>query len=254
MATYALIAGAWHGSWCWSEVVPLLEAAGHRVLTPDLLGMRAGQSAIIEEPLTVWADQIAALLRRESHPIILVGHSRAGLVISEVAERIPEKIDLLVYLAAFLLQSGQTLNDVAQHASNAEAIGEAVLYHDNATVALTNEGVERWFYNMTTEPFLQLVRARIVVEPVASFVTPIHVTKQRFGAVRRAYIECRHDRAIPLDAQRAMQDAMPVSITDRLDSDHSPFYSMPAALVMALERVRQGTHAQIGRLAAPGTP
>lgn len=239
MATYILVAGAWHGSWCWSEVVPLLEAAGHRVLTPDLIGLGAHRGAPVEEPLTAWADQIADLVRGEPGPVVLVGHSRAGLVISEVAERVPEKVGLLVYVCAFLLQDGQTLNEVAQQADNAAALGEAVVFHDDGTTTLTDEGVGRFFYNKTPEQFLQTARERTAAEPAAAFVTPIHVTDQRFGSVRRAYIECSHDHAIPLETQRAMQRAMRVATTDLLDSDHSPFFSMPAELVRSLERVRQ---------------
>jgi pimeloyl-ACP methyl ester carboxylesterase len=38
MSTYVLIHGAWHGSWCWDKVVPLLQQAGHQVVAPDLPG------------------------------------------------------------------------------------------------------------------------------------------------------------------------------------------------------------------------
>ncbi|MGU3466254.1 alpha/beta fold hydrolase [Methylobacterium sp. C33D] len=114
MAIYILVAGSWHGSWCWSQVVPLLERAGHRVLTPDLYDVISGQHSMAKQPLQAWADQVAAITAAQSEPVILVGHSRAGLIISEVAERIPHKIASLVYLCAFLLKDGQTLNDIVQ--------------------------------------------------------------------------------------------------------------------------------------------
>jgi pimeloyl-ACP methyl ester carboxylesterase len=85
----------------------MLERAGHRVLTPDLLGMVAGQQPVIEQPLQTWADQVADIVAAQDAPVILVGHSRAGLIISEVAERVPRNIGLLVYLCAFLLQDAR---------------------------------------------------------------------------------------------------------------------------------------------------
>lgn len=239
MSIYVLVAGAWHGSWCWSEVAPLLEAAGHRVLTPDLLGMESSAAAKPAEPLRAWADQIADLLRAEGEPVILVGHSRAGLVISEVAERVPEKVELLVYLSAFLLRDGQTLDEIARPASNHAALSEMVDFYDDGTATLMPSAIERFFYDRTPEPFVRIARERTVAEPAASFVTPIHVTDARFGSVRCAYIECVQDKAIPLATQRAMQEATPIAVTERLDSDHSPFFSAPSELVEALERVRR---------------
>ena len=240
MATYVLIAGAWHGSWCWSEVVPLLTAAGHRVLTPDLHGMKAGDVTVTQSPLSTWADQIADLIRAEAEPVTLLGHSRAGLVISEVAERCPEKVALLVYLSAFLLRNGQTLGEIAQQAANAADVGANFEIRDDGTCTLARSGIERIFYNRTPQAKIDVVHANAVAEPLAMFTTPVHVTEECFGTVARVYIECTHDLAVPLSLQKMMQAAVPVQRTLRLDSDHSPFFSMPTDLVRALEQIRVG--------------
>jgi pimeloyl-ACP methyl ester carboxylesterase len=219
--------------------VPLLERAGHRVLTPDLLGTVPGQQAVTEQPLQTWADQVAEIVAAQDEPVILVGHSRAGLIISEVAERVPQKVGLLIYLCAFLLQDGQTLNDISRHATNAEAFGKALYRGDDGTSTVSPEGARALFYNETPEPLVQLARDRLMPEPTMSFVTPIHVTEPRFGSVRRAYIACTKDQAIPLAQQQAMQQATPVAHAVTLESDHSPFLSQPDELVAALEHLRQ---------------
>ncbi|MGO4116783.1 alpha/beta fold hydrolase [Rhizobium ruizarguesonis] len=239
MATYVLIAGAWHGSWCWVEVVRMLEAAGHRVLTPNLLGTQAEDEPETTEPLQRWAEQIADIVRQEVDEVVLVGHSRAGLVISEVAERVPEKIDLLVYLAAYLLQDGQTLNDWAQRALDADAMTNAVAFHSDGTCTIKPEFLEKIFYNRTSAHFIDFARARTVPEPIAAFMSPIQISQERFGSVRHGYIECLQDQAIPLDMQKAMQAPSPNVMTVQLDCDHSPFFSMPHELVSALEKFRR---------------
>lgn len=237
MTTYVLIAGAWHGSWCWSEVRPLLEASGHRVLTPDLFGMSDSVAAPVEQPIAAWAEQVANILRVEADPVVLVGHSRAGLVISEVAERVPEKVGVLIYLCAFLLQDGQTLQQIAEQADNAAVFARATVVHDDGTASIDKGAVRRLFYNETPETLAQLASQRLVPEPLSSFVTPIHVTEPRFGSVHRAYIECVRDGAIPIGTQRAMQAALPCAHLMTLHSDHSPFLSMPANLAKALEQI-----------------
>ena len=114
MARFVLVHGAWHGGWCWERIAPLLGAAGHEVLAPDLPGMGADRTPFAADVLAQWADFVAGLVRGAAEPAVLVGHSRGGLVISEAAERAPDQIRVLVYLAALLLPVGttsrQTLN------------------------------------------------------------------------------------------------------------------------------------------------
>ena len=239
MATYVLIAGAWHGSWCWSEIVPLLKAAGHQVLTPDLLGMTVGEQTVMEEPVLQWADQIAEVVRAQDDPVILVGHSRAGIVISEVAERVPDRVKLLVYLCAFLLKDGETLNGISQQAANFDAVSDAVDFREDGTSVVKPDKIASMLYNDTADRFVQIARERLVAEPIASFMTPVHLTEERFGSVARAYIECTDDHMIPIADQCAMQRTVGITLNHRLDSDHSPFFSRPRELVLALESMRQ---------------
>ena len=109
MATFILIHGAWHGGWCWERVVPLLEAQGHRVLAPDLPGMGNDHAPLNTITLDTWARFVADLIRQQNEKVILVGHSRGGVVISQAAEYVPKHIQGLIYLAAFLIPKGETL-------------------------------------------------------------------------------------------------------------------------------------------------
>ena len=106
MASFVLIHGAWHGGWCFDPVRDRLEAAGHRVIAPDLPGMGGTDEELAAVTLAGWADFVANLCRAEAEPVILAGHSRGGIVISEVAERVPEKVAALVYICAVMLPAG----------------------------------------------------------------------------------------------------------------------------------------------------
>jgi pimeloyl-ACP methyl ester carboxylesterase len=113
MATFILVHGAWHGSWCWKRVRKALQAQGHEVFTPTLTGV--GERAHLLTPevnLDTHIDDIVNLVRwEELSDVVLCGHSYGGCVISGVADRIPDRIGKLVYLDAFVLEDGESLHD-----------------------------------------------------------------------------------------------------------------------------------------------
>ena len=100
MAIYVLIHGACHGSWCWDNVVPLLQKKGHLVEAPDLPGHGKDKTPIQEVTLQSCVDKVCSVIEAQSEPVILVGHSMGGIILSQVAEQIPDKIKTLVYLTA----------------------------------------------------------------------------------------------------------------------------------------------------------
>jgi pimeloyl-ACP methyl ester carboxylesterase len=120
MSTFLLVHGAWHSGRSWERVVPLLESAGHRVFAPSLTGH--GDKAHLLSPevgLDTHVDDIVALITEEDlHDVVLVGHSYAGLVISSVANRMPDRIGQLVYLDAMVPQDGETAIDVQPMSQN----------------------------------------------------------------------------------------------------------------------------------------
>src|SRR5215831_8725724 len=104
--TFVLVHGAWHGGWCWTRVAERLRGAGHRVFTPTLTGL--GDRAHLLSPqvgLDTFVQDIVATLEIEDlTDSILVGHSFAGATITGAADRVPERIAHLTYLAASLPQ------------------------------------------------------------------------------------------------------------------------------------------------------
>jgi len=114
MATFVLVQGAWHGSWCWKRVRKALQAKGHDVFTPTLTGL-ADRSHLLSPTVSLEThiQDVGNLIRwEELSDVVLCGHSYGGAVISGVADRVPERIRSLVYLDAFVLEDGE---NVAQH-------------------------------------------------------------------------------------------------------------------------------------------
>ncbi|MFD5831079.1 alpha/beta fold hydrolase [Lentzea sp. NPDC060358] len=111
--TYVLVHGAWHSGQCWAKVVPRLGASGRPVFAPTLTGY--GESRHLLEPgtglRTHTADVVRLLVEEDLRDVVLVGHSYAGMVISAVANEVPDRIARLVYLDAMVPEHGESALD-----------------------------------------------------------------------------------------------------------------------------------------------
>lgn len=231
--TYVLISGAWHGAWCWSRVTPLLEAAGHRVVTPELPGTGADVTEASRVTLESWARFVADIVMVEQHPV-LVGHSRAGIVISRAAELAPARLSRLVYLAAYLLPAGGSMAGEARGDQDSLVPPNMVPTVGGITCSLRPEVVREAFYGDCDDATVAFATARLAAEPLKPLVSPVRVTAGRFGRVPRAYVECTRDRTVSLESQRRMHAALPCDPVFTLESDHSPFLSHPSELARVL--------------------
>ncbi len=105
MSTFVLLHGAFRGGWAWQRVRPLLVAAGYDVHAPTLSGSAAG--------LDDWVDQVAWLIESEDlDDVVLVGHSQGGVIVREVALRLPERLDHVVYVDAAVPDPGERAVDL----------------------------------------------------------------------------------------------------------------------------------------------
>jgi len=111
MATFVLVHGSWAGSVVWRQLAPRLRKAGHEVYAPTLTGIGARKHLLSREIDldTHIQDVIGVIDDADLSDIVLVGNSYGGMVISGVADRVPEKVASLVYLDAFLPENGQSL-------------------------------------------------------------------------------------------------------------------------------------------------
>jgi pimeloyl-ACP methyl ester carboxylesterase len=234
MTTYVLVHGAWHGGWCWHRIVAQLQRAGHRAIAPDLKSLGRDRTSPGEITLATWTDQIAALVQSLPEPVVLVGHSRAGIILSEVAERIPDRMRALVYVTAFLLENGRSLQDAVGEMPDSLVGGAMEMAEDHLSVSVREDAVHDGFYGQCSDADVILAKSLLVPEPLAPLATPLRISAARFGSVPRIYIECSEDRAITHAGQRRMQAALPCRTRITLASDHSPFFSHAEELTAAL--------------------
>lgn len=113
MSVYVLVHGAWGGSWVWKRIRKGLQACGHEVFTPTLTGV--GERSHLLSPqvnLDIHIADVVNLIRwEELSDVVLCGHSYGGCVVTGAADQVPDRIGGLVYVDAFVPESGQSLHD-----------------------------------------------------------------------------------------------------------------------------------------------
>lgn len=113
MSVYVLVHGAWGGSWCWKRIRGALQARGHEVFTPTLSGVGERSHLLSQKvDLQTHITDVVNLIRwEELSDIVLCGHSYGGCVVTGAADRLADRINALVYVDAFVPESGQSLHD-----------------------------------------------------------------------------------------------------------------------------------------------
>ena len=185
IGTYVLVHGAWHGGWCWAKVARLLRDAGHEVYTPTLTGL--GERAHLARPEvdleTHIQDVVAMLEAEELRQVTLVGHSYGGMVISGVAARTTGRIGHLVYLDAFVPETGKSLLDYV--GERAAAMREAATVNGEGW-KLPSFPPER--FGVTSQRDTEWLTKHLVAQPLKTFEQPLPAAGG--DKLKRSYIYC----------------------------------------------------------------
>jgi len=188
MATFLLVHGAWHSGRAWDRVVPLLESAGHRVLAPSLTGY--GEKAHLLGPevgLGTHVGDVVGLIEGERlDDVVLVGHSYAGMVVSGVAHRVPERIAQLVFLDAMVPEDGEAAVDVLP-----------------VTKKLVDVAVDGWrvppmpeqppplgLFGVTDPEDVAWLRSMLSDQPVRCLTEPVRLDDPAARTIPRTHIHC----------------------------------------------------------------
>lgn len=234
MATFVLIHGAWHGAWCWYKVAPLLEAKGHTVVTPDLPGHGDDLTPVGDVTLDAYVQRVCKVIDAQQEPVILLGHSMGGIVITQTAEERPDRIAALVYLTAFLLPNGKCSSDYADRDLDRLLPSNLIEGEDGVSTTVRQEALKEIFYQDCPDEDVALARERLTPQAKAPRLTPMRTTDERFGRVPRFYIECTADNALAPELQRELYTQLPCRQVISMNSGHSPFFSQPEALARHL--------------------
>ncbi len=240
--TFVLVHGAWHGGWCWSRVAARLRAAGHAVFTPTLTGL-GERSHLLNSGISLQTfvdDIVNVLVWEDLNDVVLVGHSFAGLVITGVADAVPERLRQLVYLDAFILESGVSTFDTLP----VEIVAKLHAAAQNTSGAAPALPPPKPRTLGLFEPDdIAFVEGRLTPHPLRSYETALQLRHPVGNGLPCSYLSCANPLFAAVDASRNWARTRPGWRWEDLDAGHAAMVSAPGPLTEALLRAAQAEQA-----------
>ena len=246
MARFVLVHGGFSGAWMWLPLMDRLKALGHEVEAFDLPGMGDDKTPASEVSLDSYAGRVCEVLAAKSEPVIVVGHSMGGMVITQAAARCPERVAALVYVAGFLPRDGQSLVELTKlpEAEGEQVLANVVVGGEPPVAVLPAAASRQALYGACTEDVAAWAIARQCPQPVSPLLVAVSIPPGVLNGINRYYVLCTRDRAIPPALQRRMIAENPCAEVIEFDTDHTPQLSMTNELAKALQQF--ATHASAG--------
>ena len=235
--TFVLVHGAWQAAYVWTAVKQELENRGQDVVTVELPGHGEDFTSPANLTMDVYRDKVIEAISGIKGKVILVGHSMGGVVVSSVAEKIPSRIEKLVYIGAFVPANGQSLLDLSLLDKQSQLGASLIPSKDGLTLDVVHENITSIFCQDAPKPVQDIVLRKFRVEPAIPFINKLTLTDANFGTVDKYYIHTLQDHAIGMDLQNLMVAAAHITNTYSVNTGHSPFLSKPGEVTDLLMKI-----------------
>lgn len=234
-----LIHGAWQGSWAFAALLPLLQAAGLRPVAVDLPGNGADGRQPETASLEAYLNHLGHVLEAVDGPVSVVGHSGGGIVATALAERWPDRVARLAYIAGMMLPPAMTFADLLRRERASDralvGIGTHLTWPKPGLVsAVPPEAGARIFLNDLPHASAIKLARKLTPQGENGRSIAANWTAERFGRVPRLYVECLRDLSVAHEFQRRMQEMVPGAWRISLNTGHAPQASAPGKLAAAL--------------------
>jgi pimeloyl-ACP methyl ester carboxylesterase len=205
-ATYVLVPGAWAGAWIWRDIIALLREAGHLVYatTPAGMGDRVHLADAAINLDTHITDVVNTIEFEDLHAVHLVGWSYSGMIITGVADRIPERLAQVIYLDADVPANGESGYDAELSSSEARAADVASGVDAGLPGFFTVEPYREWIEAMVPDPVHQAwLFTHFTPQSLATYTQPIRLgikdleSNPAADALPRAFIFCKEGKGAP---------------------------------------------------------
>lgn len=235
--TFILVHGAFQDASGWSATAARLQEAGHAVVPVTLPGRGATGA---EAQAVTLADHVAAVraaVEAADEPVILVGHSFGGMTVAQVANDLPDRVAMAVFVAAYLPADGESMQALAMEDHDNGFTAETfVIAPDYSHATILGADQVRVFLNDGTAEQQAALGATMIAEPLGPIGTPVALG-DGFAGVAKAYVRTARDMTVSPALQDRMIARAAVSKVETLDTGHLPYVTDPDGLAAALLRV-----------------
>jgi pimeloyl-ACP methyl ester carboxylesterase len=205
-ATFVLVPGAWAGAWIWRDIITLLRADGHHVYATSTTGM--GDRVHLADPAinldTHITDVVNTIEFEDLHDVHLVGWSYSGMIITGVADKIPERLAQVIYLDADVPANGESGYDAELYSAEARAADVASGIEAGLPGFFTVEPYREWIEAMVPEPAHRAwLFTYFTPQSLATYTQPIQLgikdleSNPAADALPRAFIFCTEGKGTP---------------------------------------------------------
>lgn len=233
---YVLVHGAWHGAWSFAQTKTTLEQSGATVLTFDLPGHGDDKTKISEVTLDAYAEKVIEELNHLDGKIILVGHSLSGFVVTKVAEKVPEKIEKLIFIAAMIPNNEKTVFDILSEDKEGQLLQNLIFAEDKSWATVNEETLVNVVYNGATQEQINTAAPNLVHQATQPFFDSV-ITTDNFNKIPKTYIICTKDKIISQNAQQRLIDVCEIETKLTINTGHVPQIENPIELANALLQV-----------------
>jgi pimeloyl-ACP methyl ester carboxylesterase len=239
-STFVLVHGAWQASFVWDKVKASLEAEGNKVVLVELAGHGNDQTPVAEITFDGYVKQVTDVIDSLNIPVVLVGHSLGGAIVTQAACKVPQKIDKLIYVAGFIPKSGSSVFDYSAMDKGTSIPSALEFSTDGSTVTIANPQVNmrEIFCKDGSDEDINLLVEKLRPEPVAAAGTPLNYSSEIYSTIaNKYYVYTTEDKAISFPFQQQMVAEAHILNTYEIKAGHSPFLSKPGDLVHILNTI-----------------
>jgi pimeloyl-ACP methyl ester carboxylesterase len=233
--TFVFVHGAMVDGTAWYKIVKPLENAGNKVIVLNLPAHGKDDTKISDVTYATYLKIIADSVNQQPEKVILVGHSMAGLLIASIAEQIPNKIEKLVFVAAFIPQNGDNVFGLNGKDTSSQFGSNLIVAADQSNAKLKTDKTQPVFCSDCSSEDISLLTLSQKAEPLAPLAEKITLTDNNYNSIPKYIIQTELDNAITFGFQKEMAfSAQNVAKIYTLKSSHLPFLSKPKELVKIL--------------------
>jgi putative intracellular protease/amidase/esterase/lipase len=235
--TYVLVHGAWADESAWGFVRNDL-AKNANVAVINLPGHGADASDGAGKGLNDYVKVVSAAIDQQKGKVILVGHSMAGEIISQVAENMPAKIDKLIYVAAYLPKNGESVSGITNKFLNNKPIEVFEFNKDYSLVSIKKDAIPNVVCADCPDYMKEILVKYHRAEPTKGFNDKAILTA-KFAAITKYYIATKNDYAVPYALQQQMiKDNGTVKKVFEMNTSHLPFVVQPAEFLKIITSIK----------------